>query len=533
MSNRGENMKILLCLILISIGFTALFADWQWAKSFGGNSMERSWEIVSDSQNSVIFTGEFVDSLYVDGSSYLGLGLTDTYVIKLSDTGNVQWVQTLVSESENAGLGLGTDALDNVYVGGYFVGTLSCQDQSVTSNGMWDSYVAKFNSAGTLQWIKSFGGTANDIIHGLGVSPAGRVFCGGWFAMDIDFGSGIQLHSQGGSDVMTVCMDTDGNTLWARSAGTIGVEYGYKIACDSANNAYTLGVASHDTSFDGMVLGGNGMFVAKYDANGMIQWVAPSNTGTVISVSVQPLAGDTQRGMVCGRLNGSGNIGSFQYTSIDGSDDAYWATFDANTGTWIAFETYGGSSDDKGRDCEIKDDFVIAATFEGDTSFGGNAFSSLGDSDLVIKIGSNYYHAGGENLEIGHAICQLPNGKVAISGWHFGAMNLGDVSVDSGGSWNQNGFVALFDPTTSNEDEVSAVQGLNVYPNPFSEKLNIKWNSLDNHEIDIYNLKGQKIRTLKGTSEPSWDGTDNLGQKCPQGIYLINSGSLSAKILKL
>jgi hypothetical protein len=70
------------------------------------------------------------------------------------------------------------------------------------------------------------------------------------------------------------------------------------------------------------------------------------------------------------------------------------------------------------------------------------------------------------------------------------------------------------------------------YPNPFSESTNIvfRHNALPPFElnVDIFTINGILIRNINNTlntlhtSEIFWDGRDNSGNKCADGIYLFN-----------
>ncbi|HNQ42960.1 MAG TPA: FlgD immunoglobulin-like domain containing protein, partial [Candidatus Cloacimonadota bacterium] len=323
-------------------------------------------------------------------------------------------------------------------------------------------------------------------------------------------------------------------------AGTFAVDYGYKIACDNANNCYITGSAGEGANFSGTFLNGYGMFAAKYDSLGNLAWLAPSQNAFVISIAVQPDAGAGQKGAVCGRVVGSGSIGSFSFDSLDGSDDAYWAEFDAHTGAWQSFTWGGGLASDKGRDCFYTGNSpnpLIAATFEENAVFGLQNLVSLGDCDLVIGYGdSQFVVAGGANLEIGHAICGLPNGSIAVAGWHFGDCHFGSLVIDSGNSANQNGFVALYNPNTSVEDVTQPRQSLKAWPNPFRDQIKI--NSMGrSEELAVFNLKGQLVKKLtphavnKGQISSSWDGHDLSGLRCPPGIYLIRQSQNSTKVV--
>ena len=84
-----------------------------------------------------------------------------------------------------------------------------------------------------------------------------------------------------------------------------------------------------------------------------------------------------------------------------------------------------------------------------------------------------------------------------------------------------------------------------AYPNPFNGKTSIQFSLQMSGEvkIEIYNLMGQKIRTLvaenreTGNHVVSWDGKNNLGQQVVSGVYLykmsINNFQISKRILYL
>ncbi len=68
------------------------------------------------------------------------------------------------------------------------------------------------------------------------------------------------------------------------------------------------------------------------------------------------------------------------------------------------------------------------------------------------------------------------------------------------------------------------------YPNPFNEQTIIRFQLPKSAEvkIEIYNLLGQKIRTLlfeqktAGIHAIKWDGKDDLGRSIVSGVYFIS-----------
>ncbi|MCB5280209.1 MAG: T9SS type A sorting domain-containing protein [Candidatus Cloacimonetes bacterium] len=90
-------------------------------------------------------------------------------------------------------------------------------------------------------------------------------------------------------------------------------------------------------------------------------------------------------------------------------------------------------------------------------------------------------------------------------------------------------------------DEVQAppVNTISAYPNPMKDEVTIKIkqdvqsHSPDN-SIDIFNIKGQLIRSLKLTKgETVWDGKDSGGKPCPKGIYLLRYQYGTSQITKI
>ena len=81
------------------------------------------------------------------------------------------------------------------------------------------------------------------------------------------------------------------------------------------------------------------------------------------------------------------------------------------------------------------------------------------------------------------------------------------------------------------------VQGVQVTPNPFREKCEIRLPS--GVTVGIYDGLGRRIRELRAGGAPGfvWDGRDARGMKVPAGVYFFVSESgaerLTGKILRI
>ncbi|MFO7660693.1 MAG: T9SS type A sorting domain-containing protein, partial [Candidatus Cloacimonadaceae bacterium] len=81
---------------------------------------------------------------------------------------------------------------------------------------------------------------------------------------------------------------------------------------------------------------------------------------------------------------------------------------------------------------------------------------------------------------------------------------------------------------TSNQDEtMPALTGLKVYPNPFNPETAISFiiSKSEQVKVDIYNIKGQHVRTLheglikSGRQKLVWNGKDDKGKGTGSGLY--------------
>lgn len=105
--------------------------------------------------------------------------------------------------------------------------------------------------------------------------------------------------------------------------------------------------------------------------------------------------------------------------------------------------------------------------------------------------------------------------------------------INDMGAFGGDGFIDL----TSADDEIImpvSHSNINIYPNPFNPNTTIALSISEQDAsapiwLDIYNIKGQKVRTLIKNTVPhnttlkiNWDGKDNLGQNVATGIYFAN-----------
>ncbi len=107
------------------------------------------------------------------------------------------------------------DGDGNAYVTGYFYGEKNFTGKKIWSvNNTNDAFLAKFDSDANLIWMRTLGGSGNDLGLFVGLDKDDNCFVSGTF--DGDFKTISQkLESNNRIDVFVVKYDKDGNELWS------------------------------------------------------------------------------------------------------------------------------------------------------------------------------------------------------------------------------------------------------------------------------------------------------------------------------
>ncbi len=131
---------------------------------------------------------------------------------------------------------------------GQFQGTASFGSFTITSAGAQDIFVAKYDTDGNVLWVRSAGGPINDQGFGIGIDAAVNIYVTGFLRDTAIFGS-FTLTSAGVRDIFVAKYDDSGNVLWVRSAGGTSFDEGSGIAVDAGGNSYATGRFSEMATF--------------------------------------------------------------------------------------------------------------------------------------------------------------------------------------------------------------------------------------------------------------------------------------------
>ncbi|MET3542304.1 Tfp pilus assembly major pilin PilA, partial [Pontibacter aydingkolensis] len=235
-----------------------------WAKQAGGTSSDYGRGIAVDGQGNAYVTGEFYGTATFEGTTLTSSGGTDMFVAKYNASGTVVWAKQAGGTSSDYGRGIAVDGSGNAYVTGYFFETVSFGTIELISAGRNDMFVAKYNASGTVVWAQRAGGTSHCSGYAIALDSQGGAYVTGHFWDTASFGT-TALTSSGVADVFIAKYDASGNALWAQRAGGTGYDIGYGIAVDGSGSARVTGYFYSAAAFGSTSLSSLGaeMFVAK------------------------------------------------------------------------------------------------------------------------------------------------------------------------------------------------------------------------------------------------------------------------------
>lgn len=301
--------KLVFAFLLTFMSVSAQSQTIEWTKVYGGSLADVSNAITSDFSGNSYTTGYFQNTVDFDpgpGVFYIASGgYFDAYIQKLDANGNLVWAKSLGGPSAQAGEGIAVDDSENVYVTGYYSGTIDLDPgpvvQNVTSIGSVDAFIVKLDSSGNFVWGKTLQGPYNDIGHGIQLDQSGNIYVTGEFGGTVDFdpGPGVYSLTNGplaGSttNFFILKLDNNGNFVWARSGGSdTNSDEGFGVFTDANRNVYVSGTfcdtadLNPDAGVDihySSVFPGFSAFVIKLDSVGNFQW-ARSTTGSSSAAS--------------------------------------------------------------------------------------------------------------------------------------------------------------------------------------------------------------------------------------------------------
>lgn len=230
-------------------------------KAFGGPLDDDAFDLAIDSTGNVAVTGRMSGSIDFGGGAVVSAGGNDGYLVVYSKTGAFVRAQRWGSAGYDDGEGLAFDAANNLYVTGYFVGSLDVGGGPITSTAQGSAFAFSLGSNAAHRWSKAFAGSDQSypgFEKPLAVDGAGNVVLTGSYKGTIDLGGGT-LTSNGASDVYFLKLTTTGTHVWSKSYGGTGDDNGNGVALSGSGWAGLAGDFAGTGTFGSTMLTSAGL----------------------------------------------------------------------------------------------------------------------------------------------------------------------------------------------------------------------------------------------------------------------------------
>lgn len=353
----------------------------------------------------------------------------------------LNWVKQITGAQTNYVKGMAIDGSGNIYLAGAFTGTIdvdpSASTVSVTAQGGYDIWFAKYTSAGAYAWHKTIAGGGDEWATDIALDNSGNIFITGWYnslapALDFDPDSlnSVTFTTYDGGFVAKYT--SAGAFIWRTVIGgtSSDVTKMNAVAVDGSGNVYVGGsISGNNTTVLSSPTGtgtvslnpSNGnIYYAKYSgSNGNTTWAkcTGANNNTAASANDISLDGSTNiyiSGVFSGTTDFNPDASSTNRASSSGS--AFTAKYNSSgTFSWSALVT--GQNGDEAYENVVDGSgnvYVTGKSNANNQDIFLAKFNSSGTQQWKVSPGS----ASGEDQ--GQTVTLDASGNVYMSGYFTG-----------------------------------------------------------------------------------------------------------------
>ena len=532
-----------------------------WACSIGGDS--RGTSITTDRTGNCYITGYFMgNTIHLGSITLLNSGGNDLFILKLDVNGSVLWAKSAGSSAIDQGFGIAADENGNSYVTGNFADSINFGSQTLTSSGVEDIFIVKYDSVGTEVWAKSAGGINNDYSTSVVIDESGNSYITGYFSSTSLIIGSTTLTNTGSWDIFRIKYDNQGNVVWAKSEGGTNDDEGKSISVDVNGNTYVTGrFVSSSISFGNTTLNSSGYFntfIAKYDTNGNPLWAKAAGSSEGVGISSNITGNIYVTGYFYSSIiNFSGITLTNDTTNF--TADIFVVKYDT-TGTILWAKSAGGSKSDHvaSISLDVSGNCYFTGFFTSQPiTFASNSFIADSSDVFIAKLKDNcfaYYQTTYDSITNNFTLIVDPTTATLATSYHwdFGdgtTSNLaspthtyatnslynvcmtiytasGDsctychvLGIDTAGNVVRSGGFTLNvnNNTTVGLNQVTNNSNITISPNPFTSQTTISISSTNNQQLTtliVSDVLGNVIKNIRFSGKQ----------------YVLEKGDLSAGI---
>ncbi|HEY6065642.1 MAG TPA: fibronectin type III domain-containing protein, partial [Thermoanaerobaculia bacterium] len=216
-----------------------------WSRNYGGPSASASvfpFSVAVDVTGEIVMTGYFVNSVDMGTGAMTSAGAGDIFVARYGADGTPLWSKRMGSSGDDRGKAIAVDGSGNVYVTGFFRGTVDFGGGGIAAApSSTNAFLVKYSATGAHLWSKRLSTALGvDEATSLAVDASGNAVVGGVLYQTSDFGGGA-LTSAGGADIFLVKVSATGAHLWSRRFGGTLDDWVNSVALDGQGNVAATG----------------------------------------------------------------------------------------------------------------------------------------------------------------------------------------------------------------------------------------------------------------------------------------------------
>lgn len=517
-----------------------------WAKSASGPNRDDGQSIRVDGFGNSYVTGIFDESVTFGSGEPNQTTLSgvnsEMFVAKYDLNGALVWAKGAGGVGVDVGYGLDLDGLGNSYITGRFDNSatfgLGEANQTTLSGTGSEIFVAKYNSSGALVWAKGAGGpNNNDIGYDIAIDGFGNSYVTGQFHDSTIFGAG----------------EANQTTLLGTGVEIFVARYGSTLIESFADGNFTSNPTWSGTTSTWQVVTSSDVAAGAPNSN-TLRLSAASGSGTKYLSTQRNASWGTEQSW-------SFWLGRRSESATNTNHSIVWLWANETNLTSSTVDGYRiRFGDNSGGDNIVLQRVTNGSATDILTSSGTvpNGLTDIGFMVRVTRMSSSVWTLYTSTLPpssgsgaVATAIPTAANttvkqGSVTNSTYtnfangYFGFMA---VHTSAPNARTSAEFDQLYFDTSSSsplgkpvfEDVVAEVatsipqtlQLFQNFPNPFNPTTTILYElpRASQVEVTIFNLLGEKIRTLVNQPQPAgqhqllWDGRDENEMPVPSGVY--------------
>lgn len=389
----------------------------------------------------------------------------DAYVARYRPDGSVAWARQAGGEFADRGHGVAVASDNSVLVTGEFTDSIAFgsygEPTVLAGRGDEDIFLARYLQNGSLVYAVGAGGTGIDMGLGISALPGGEAIATGPFDTGARFGTAAQdpviLESWNNPGGFLARHTADGTLSWARAVSSRGASHGQSIEALPDGSCLVAGMCFTSPSWfgeaDQQILScQHDLFLARFDPSGSLDWVRKDGSlGSTTMFAMASLPDGSSA--ITGEFTGTALFGEGETreTLLEGRGlwDVFIARYEADGSLrWV--RGAGGSGGDHGFDVALTADGLLLVTgkFAGSIDFDeAHRLQGVGYSNVFVAIYSPdgdvmwAINANGTHTAEGHAITADNNGWAMVSGVFNQTVDFGDGAFQLSAQGGQDLFV--------------------------------------------------------------------------------------------